>query len=53
MDTIRGVDTGSLPVKEIPDLTSQTGHAQAIVLGKKGGIYAGADPRGDGAAVGF
>ncbi len=53
MPLIRGVDTGGLTVKEIPDMSSSTGHAQAIVFGRKGGIFAGADPRGDGSAVGF
>lgn len=50
---VKGVDTKGLKIKEIPDMSSSTGHAQAIVMGKKGGIYAGADPRGDGSAVGF
>ncbi len=50
---LKGVDTKGLRVEEIPDMSSATGHAQGIIIGKKGGIYAGADPRGDGSAVGF
>lgn len=50
---IEGVDTAGLRVRKIPDMSSSTGHAQAIVYGKNGGLFAGADPRGDGAAVGF
>lgn len=53
MSELNGVDTKGLSVKEIPAYSSITGHAQAIIFGKKGGIYAGADPRGDGSAVGF
>lgn len=53
MAEVTGVDTMGLEVREIPAYSSSTGHAQAIVFGKKGGIYAGADPRGDGSAVGF
>lgn len=53
MSSLKGVDTKGLAIRELPELTSQTGHAQAIRLGKHGGLFAGADPRGDGIAVGF
>lgn len=52
-DKIKGVDTNGLRMESIQDFSSRTGHAQAIVYGKKGGIFAGADPRGDGQASGF
>lgn len=51
--TIRGVDLQGLKLEPIPDLSASTGHAQAIVFGSKGGLYAGADPRSDGMASGF
>ncbi len=50
---LHGVDTSGLKLEEVPEMTSRTGHAQAIVLGRNGGIFAAADPRGDGQAAGF
>lgn len=38
--------------KQFDSYTSQTGHAQGILF-NKGGLSGGADPRGDGAVVGF
>ncbi len=53
MPVIQGTDTQGLRLEKIPDMSSMTGHAQAIVFGRKGGLYAGSDPRGDGIASGF
>lgn len=50
---IRKKSTAGLRLETIPDMSQSTGHAQGIVFGKKGGLYAGSDPRGDGMASGF
>jgi gamma-glutamyltranspeptidase/glutathione hydrolase len=42
------------PVNILPDWSEQLGHAQAVAIDRQRGILLGAaDPRGDGAAVGF
>lgn len=50
---IKRTNLQGLKLDRIPDMSSSTGHAQAIVFGKNGGLYAGSDPRGDGIASGF
>jgi gamma-glutamyltranspeptidase/glutathione hydrolase len=40
-------------VSVLESLSSTTGHAQAIVYNKYGAMMGGADPRGDGEAIGF
>jgi gamma-glutamyltranspeptidase len=40
------------PIKAAPDLFVRTGHAHAITF-RDGTLLGGADPRGDGAALGF
>ncbi len=41
-------------VRRLPDWTETMGHAQAILIDPETGIlWGGADPRGDGAAIGF
>ncbi len=42
-----------LRIETLSGYSSQTGHAQAVFLNAEGGLSGGADPRGDGAAVGF
>ena len=42
------------PVKVLPDWDDNMGHAQAIRVDSGGGfLEGGADPRGDGMALGF
>ena len=42
------------PVEIAPDWSDQLGHAQAVALDRQRGVLlGGADPRGDGSAVGF
>lgn len=41
------------PVRVLKGYSSLLGHAQAIAFGSHGELMAGADPRGDGAAIGF
>ncbi len=41
------------PVKMLPDWDDNVGHAQAIRISPEGYLEGGADPRGDGAALGF
>lgn len=41
------------PVKMLPDWDDNVGHAQAIRIDSAGFLEGGADPRGDGAAVGY
>ncbi len=41
------------PVKPLPDWDDNMGHAQAIRLDPEGFLEGGADPRGDGAALGY
>lgn len=41
------------PVRILRGYSSLLGHAQAIAFGSHGELMAGADPRGDGAAIGF
>jgi gamma-glutamyltranspeptidase/glutathione hydrolase len=42
------------PVNVLPEWSEQLGHAQAVAIDRQRGILLGAaDPRGDGAAVGF
>ncbi len=41
------------PVRMLPDWDDNVGHAQAIRVGKDGFLEGGADPRGDGAALGY
>lgn len=53
VERVRNTDLKGLKLSGIPAMSSSTGHAQAIVFGRNGGIMAGADPRGDGMAVGF
>jgi gamma-glutamyltranspeptidase/glutathione hydrolase len=40
------------PVKPVPSLFYRVGHAQAIAV-RDGTLMGGADPRGDGVALGF
>ena len=42
-----------LRIEILNGYSSQMGHAQAVFLNSEGGLSGGADPRGDGAAVGF
>ncbi len=42
-----------LTFSPIPPRSSITGHAQGIIFGEEGELHAGADPRGDGAALGI
>jgi gamma-glutamyltranspeptidase/glutathione hydrolase len=37
----------------MPELWDVAGHAQGVVIDSKGVLKAGADPRGDGAAIGY
>jgi len=41
-------------VRRLADWADTMGHAQAVIIDPEGGVlWAGADPRGDGAAIGF
>ena len=50
---IRELDARGQPIKMLPDWDDNTGHAQAIRIDSEGFLEGGADPRGDGAALGF
>lgn len=41
------------PVKTLPQWDDNVGHAQAIRISEQGHFEGGADPRGDGAAIGY
>ena len=49
----RTAERAGLSLELFETLSSQTGHAQAILFGDHGTLLGGADPRGDGAAIGF
>jgi gamma-glutamyltranspeptidase/glutathione hydrolase len=51
-DVFEGLRRRGHPVKPAPDFFMRTGHAHAITF-HDGTLFGGADPRGDGAALGF
>ncbi|WP_018656720.1 gamma-glutamyltransferase [Actinomadura flavalba] len=53
-ETVRDLKRRGQPVQMLPDWDDNVGHAQAIRLDPDNGfLESGADPRGDGAAIGF
>jgi gamma-glutamyltranspeptidase/glutathione hydrolase len=51
-EVVEGLRSRGHPVKAAPDFFVRTGHAHAITA-RDGTFFGGADPRGDGAALGF
>lgn len=51
--SLEGSRFGGLHTQILQGVSAQTGHAQGIWLYGEGNLGGGADPRGDGAAVGF
>ncbi|WP_119069497.1 gamma-glutamyltransferase [Rubrobacter indicoceani] len=53
-EVMRELELRGQPVKPLEDYNDNVGHAQAIRLNRDGGFFeGGADPRGDGAALGY
>ncbi|MCA1982256.1 gamma-glutamyltransferase [Nocardioides nematodiphilus] len=53
-EVVRELERRGHPVQPLTDWNDNMGHAQAILIDHETGFYeAGADPRGDGAALGF
>ncbi len=53
-EAVRSLELRGQPVKMLPDWDDNMGHAQAIRIDREHGfLEGGADPRGDGAALGF
>ncbi|MGZ4453791.1 MAG: gamma-glutamyltransferase, partial [Nocardioides sp.] len=53
-EVVRELKRRGHPVQPVTDWNDNMGHAQAILIDHETGFYeAGADPRGDGAALGF
>jgi oxamate amidohydrolase len=53
-EVVRELELRGQPIKMLPDWDDNMGHAQAIRIDREHGfLEGGADPRGDGAALGF
>jgi oxamate amidohydrolase len=53
-EVVRELELRGQPVKMLPDWDDNMGHAQAILMDRERGVMeGGADPRGDGVALGF
>jgi gamma-glutamyltranspeptidase len=53
-EVVRGLELLGQPVKMLPEWDDNMGHAQAIRINREQGLLeGGADPRGDGAALGY
>ena len=53
-EVMRELELRGQPVKPLEDWNDNAGHAQAIRINSEGGfLEGGADPRGDGAALGY
>lgn len=53
-EVVRELELRGQPVKMLPEWDDNMGHAQAIRIDREHGfLEGGADPRGDGAALGY